>query len=122
MEEKNDISTQDDVGLLIHAFYEKVRQDELLAPVFSHVDWEHHTPIIINFWCMLLLGENNYKGNPFEKHINLPIRREHFEGWLFHFRSTVDEFFSGEKADEAKTRAGNIANMFQFRLGIKIEK
>ncbi len=121
MEEKNDITNQDDVGLLIHAFYEKVRQDELLAPVFSHVDWEHHTPIIINFWCMLLLGDNNYKGNPFQKHINLPIRREHFEGWLFHFRSTVDEFFSGEKADEAKTRAGNIANMFQFRLGIKIE-
>ena len=119
-EEKKDIATQEDVSLLIHAFYEQVRQDELLAPVFSHVDWDHHTPIIINFWCMLLLGDNSYKGNPFQKHVSLPIREEHFERWLFHFRSTVDEFFIGEKADEAKSRAGNIANMFQFRLGLKV--
>ena len=117
-EEKSDIVTQDDVSLLIQAFYDKVRADELLAPIFSHVDWDHHTPVIINFWCMLLLGETNYKGNPFQKHISLPIQGKHFERWLLHFRSTVDEFFQGEKADEAKARAGNIANMFQFRLGI----
>ena len=116
--EKSDITTQEDISLFIHAFYEKVRQDELLAPVFSHVDWNHHTPVIINFWSMLLLGDSNYKGNPFQKHINLPIRREHFDRWLFHFHKTVDEFFSGDKAAEAKARANNIASMFQFRLGL----
>jgi hemoglobin len=118
--EREDITTHEDVSLLIHSFYGKVRADALLSPVFSHVDWDHHTPVIINFWAMLLLGESDYKGNPFQKHINLPIQREHFDRWLFHFRATVDEFFEGEKAAEAKARAVNIANMFQFRLGLTV--
>jgi hemoglobin len=115
---KQDIATKEDVTTLIDLFYTKVRADELLAPVFSHVDWEHHTPVIINFWCMVLLGDLSYRGNPFQKHINLPIQQHHFEKWLHHFRQTVDENFSGDKAEEAKTRASNIASMFQFRLGL----
>ncbi len=118
--EKRDILTKEDISLLIHAFYEKVKEDVLLAPVFGHVDWDHHTPVIINFWCMLLLGDTDYKGNPFQKHIKLPINTEHFERWLFHFHNTVGEFFSGDKALEAKSRANNIASMFQYRLGLII--
>ena len=115
---KKDITTREDISKLIDAFYIRVRQDELLAPVFSHVDWEHHTPIIIDFWCMILLGDPGYRGNPFQKHIQLPIERRHFERWLLHFAQTVDDHFSGDKATEAKERARSIAGMFQHKLGL----
>src|SRR5687768_7205112 len=93
-----DILDREDVNRLITSFYDKVRKDELLAPVFSHVDWEHHTPVIIDFWCMILLGDQTYRGNPFQKHVMLPIGREHFSRWLSLFFQTIDENFSGEKA------------------------
>jgi hemoglobin len=114
----NDILSRGDVTKLITAFYSKVRQDELLAPVFSHVDWEHHTPIIIDFWSSLLLGDQSYKRNPFEKHINLKITSEHFGRWLQLFNQTIDELFSGTKANEAKERALSIAGIFQHKLGL----
>ena len=116
--QKNDIQTNEDVTTLIVEFYKRVRSDERLAPHFAHVDWEHHTPIIIDFWRMILLGDSNYKGNPFLKHLPLKLSKEDFAQWLFHFKHTVDALFFGEKADEAKMRADSIAHIFQFKLGL----
>ena len=46
-------------------FYNKALQDELLSPVFDHVisEWEHHLPIMYQFWARLLLGSTDYNGN-----------------------------------------------------------
>jgi hemoglobin len=113
-----DLQTREDVTLLIDQFYKRVREDEQLAPHFSHVDWDHHTPIIINFWCMILLGESSYKDNPMAKHLKLSLQKEDFARWLFHFKSTVDVYFEGEKAEEAKQRAMSIASVFQYKMGL----
>jgi hemoglobin len=113
-----ELNSRADIETLVTEFYSKVRQDEKLAPVFAHVDWHHHTPIIINFWSSLLLGDQSYQGNPFQKHIKLPIDPQHFERWLHLFKQTLQENFEGEKADEAMDRANSIAKMFQFRLGL----
>jgi len=75
-----------------------------------------HIPVIADFWSMVLLGEMNYKGNPFEKHIPLGLKKEHFDCWLMHFNSSIDHFFSGEKATLAKQRAHSIAFIFQSKL------
>lgn len=115
---KRELTNRADIELLVSAFYNKVRSDEKLAPVFAHVDWEHHTPIIINFWSSLLLGDQSYQGNPFQKHIKLPIDQQHFERWLQLFKQTLQENFAGEKADEAMNRADSIAKIFQYRLGL----
>jgi hemoglobin len=115
---KSDILTRQDIEKLISEFYDKVRKDELLAPVFSNVDWRHHTPIIVDFWASLLLGDQSYKRNPFQKHIGLPIASSHFAKWLHLFHQTVDQCFEGEKANEAKERAINIASLFKHKLGL----
>jgi hemoglobin len=115
---KNDIQTRQDITLLINEFYKTVREDQLLAPHFTHIDWEHHTPIIINFWCMILLGEQSYKDNPFARHLKLSLQKEDFQRWLFHFTKTIDAHFKGEKAEEAKQRALSIASVFQFKMGL----
>ena len=54
---KNDILTREDIKLLVDRFYDKVQSDPLLGPVFSHVDWPHHLPIMYNFWSSMLLGD-----------------------------------------------------------------
>jgi hemoglobin len=114
---KKDIVSRADIELLVNQFYNKVNQDVLLAPVFSHVDWPHHLPIMYNFWSSMLLGDQSYQGNPFKKHVSLAIRAEHFDQWLQLFTQTVDENFSGVKADETKSRAQSIAGVWKFKMG-----
>lgn len=115
---KNDILCREDVINMVDKFYNKVKSDELLGPVFSHVDWPHHLPIMYNFWSSMLLGEQSYRGNPLQKHLPLPIQHKHFNQWLTLFRETVDENFAGEKAVEVKERAQNIAGIFQIKMGL----
>jgi len=116
--EKKVIGSRDEVKLLVNSFYEKVKHDELLAPVFAHVDWPHHLPIMYNFWSSVLFGDMSYNGNPFSKHKELPLKREHFSRWIKLFLETVDSEFSGAVAEEAKNRAQTIAIMFQHKMGL----
>lgn len=114
-----DILTRTEVELLVNKFYERVKTDELLAPVFAHVDWPHHLPVMYNFWSTILLGDQSYSGSPFAPHMKLSITANHFSRWLELFTSTVDSNFKGEVAEEAKSRARTIAAMFQHKLGLK---
>jgi hemoglobin len=115
---KEDIKTREDIVNLINLFYDKVNKDALLAPVFSHVDWVAHMPTMHNFWSSMMLGDKSYEGNPFQKHISLPIQPTHFERWLQLFTATVDENFEGNKAQEIKQRAQSIASIFQHKMGL----
>lgn len=115
---KSDINNREDIQVLVNEFYTKVQADPLLAPVFSHVDWPHHLPIMYNFWSSMLLGDQSYRGNPLQKHLPLPIEPQHFQQWLKLFRETVDDNFFGEKAEEVKMRAESIAGIFQIRMGL----
>ena len=115
---KGDILIREDVIVLVDSFYDKVRSDELLMAVFEHVNWPEHLPIMYNFWSSMLLGDQSYLGNPFQKHQHLKIDTAHFARWLELFTQTIDENFAGRTADEAKSRAVSIASIFQHRLGI----
>ncbi len=114
----NDIKDRQDIVHLVDAFYGKVRADELLQPVFRHVDWQLHLPIMYNFWSSMMFGDQSYQGNPFQKHLHLAISASHFSRWLQLFIATVDEQFEGLKADEIKSRAQSIAGVFQHKMGL----
>lgn len=113
-----EITTREDVKLLVDSFYDKVKADELLAPVFAHIDWPHHLPVMYNFWSSVLLGDMSYSGHPLAKHLYLKIGKEHFTRWLELFTTTVDEHFEGFNASEAKKRAQTVADLFQFKMGL----
>jgi hemoglobin len=115
---KQDIISRSDVIVLVDSFYEKVKSDVLLAPQFSHVNWPNHLPVMYNFWSSMLLGETTYRGNPLQKHLALPIESKHFAQWLTLFEQTLDEHFSGEKAEETRMRARAIAGIFQHKMGL----
>ena len=117
----NDISNKDDIKTLVDRFYEKVNSDELLSPIFNdhaEVDWPEHLPTMYNFWNSLLLGSMEYKGQPFPKHMTLPVTKEHFERWIQLFTATLEENFEGPKANEALERAMNIARVFMTKMGL----
>ena len=104
---------------LVDAFYEKVNKDELLSPIFNGVamvNWEAHLPKMYSFWESLLFGTQSYKGKPFDHHLPLPIVVKHFDRWVALFNETLDERFEGEKAEEARMKAINIAGVFQFKM------
>jgi hemoglobin len=119
MEPKHDITTLADIKLLVDTFYTRVAADALLAPVFVERlgdNWLPHLQKMYTFWQTVLLEQYTYNGAPFPPHARLPVDAEHFEAWLNLFSATVDSLFQGEKADEAKWRAGKMAQMFQLKI------
>ena len=114
----NDIRSRDDVKILVDGFYTKVLADELLAPVFSHINLPDHLPTMYDFWSSLLFGDKTYTGNPLQKHLSLPLQPAHFTRWLHLFTETVNENFSGDKAVEIQDRARSIAGVFQHKMGL----
>jgi hemoglobin len=104
-----EITNQEDVALLVHTFYDKVKRDEQLAPFFTHLDFETHMPKMIHFWSFVLLDVSGYTTNVTEKHLSMPLKKEHFERWLELFYETLDALFVGEKVKIAKDRAKIIA-------------
>lgn len=112
----NDITTYADVGFLLRTFYTKLLKDDLLAPHFADIDLEAHLPRIIAFWAFILIDQEGYRGNVFDKHKHLDIGEAHFTRWVKLFSETVDEHFAGEKANLAKQRAVLLGYTFQSKM------
>ncbi len=122
-----DIETRLDIENLMKAFYTKALDDKTIGYIFTDVakiDLEHHLPIIVDFWEMILFGTVNfqekYGRSPMQKHLELnekePLISEHFTRWLKLLFETVDEHFLGEKADLVKFRAKAIANTMYMKI------
>lgn len=115
-----DIQDRKDIEKLIRVFYEKMLADQLLGSLFTDVDLDHHFPILFDFWESILFQAGNYKRNTMQPHLDLHFKYQltddHFKQWLFLFNETVDEFFIGEKATQAKERARTIAMVIQAKI------
>jgi hemoglobin len=120
MKLKKDITGIEDIKLMADEFYKKVKTDELLSPIFLQyipADWQPHLEKMYLFWNAALFGEKGYMGNPFSKHAKMDtIGPAHFERWLFLFYQTIDEYFIGSMANDAKWRASVMADNFMRRL------
>lgn len=120
---KTDITTRKDVEQLVDSFYDKATVDPTIGPIFTdiaEVDWDSHLPVMYDFWSGILLGEHTYSGNPMQKHVALsqkaPLTQKEFSRWLHLFTETVDECFEGQKAEEAKRRAADIARLMLHKI------
>ncbi|MET6998171.1 group III truncated hemoglobin [Chitinophaga defluvii] len=119
MNSKKDITELDDIKLLVDTFYQQVREDELLSPIFNGIikdRWPEHLEKMYRFWQTVLLQEHTYFGSPFPPHAKLPVEQLHFDTWLKLWKSTVDANFEGEKAEEAKWRGDKMALMFLSKI------
>ena len=114
-----DIGTIIDIKFFVDEFYNKVRGDKLIGPVFAEKisDWQPHLDKMYSFWNAALFGVPGYKGNPFSKHAPLKIDTVHFTRWLSLFTEVIDQNFKGPIADDVKKRAALMANIFLVKLG-----
>ena len=110
------IETKEDVKKLVDVFYGKVLNDNTLSPFFKHLNLDVHLPKMIQFWSFVLLDETGYTTNVVEKHMKMPLKKNHFDQWLKLFNETIDELFVGEKVDLAKQRAFTIAWTTEYKL------
>lgn len=119
MKEFNDITEFNDIKIFVDSFYIKVQKDPLLKDVFNNViqdRWPAHLEKMYRFWQTVLLEKHTYYGSPFLPHAKLPVQKEHFDQWLTLFYETIDEQFSGEKAERAKWQGQRMAEMFLAKI------
>lgn len=120
---KKDITTREDIELLVNSFYEKIKKDTRIGFIFTdvaRVNWEKHLPIMYDFFENMLFYTGAYTGNPMELHRHigkkLPLTKEHFLQWETLFCNTVDELFEGEKAKLVKQRALSISAVMKIKI------
>ena len=104
---------------LVHAFYDKVRADAVLAPIFDAriKDWEPHLAQMCAFWSSLLLKSKRYQGNPLRPHLRMSeLSDEHFQRWLSLFRATTLKVFDQKDADAVYELAARIAQSFRLAV------
>ncbi|WP_233897956.1 group III truncated hemoglobin [Tenacibaculum piscium] len=124
--DKKEIENRDDVFLLVNTFYNKIKADDFIGPIFLKTipadAWDAHLEKLTDFWESNLFFVRKFKGNPMkahkdlDAHFNHSISQEHFGRWLLLWFETLDENFHGNKANEAKERARNIASMLFFKM------
>ena len=123
MDTKKDITSRADIEQLVTTFYEQVKKDDTIGFIFTDVikiNWDHHIPLIVDFWESILLDNPVYTKNAMEVHYvlnkKMPLQKEHFAKWVLLFCGAVDELFEGKIAALAKTRAKSIAGLMQFKM------
>lgn len=107
---------------LVHTFYERVRADTVLAPIFAaHIaDWTPHLARMVDFWSSVTLMTGRYHGQPMPKHAPLDVDGSHFDRWLGLFERTAQEVCPPAAAALFTEKARMIAQSLE--LGIAISR
>lgn len=117
------LETREDIELLVNTFYDKIKKDEVIGFFFNDiakVNWDEHLPKMYQFWETLLFGQVSYKGNPMAAHFPIneikAMEKHHFEHWLKVWTATVEELFTGTKAEMAIYKAQNISQLMAYKM------
>lgn len=118
-----DIQTREDLHLLMSSFYDKLLSDDKINFIFTDVakiDLNPHLIDLVNFWEQMLFDTGDYRKNVLELHLNInqkiKLSEEHFTIWLKYFNLTIDDNFSGQIAENMKTRALSIATVMKIKM------
>ena len=109
------------IHAVVHGFYDRIRSDELLGPVFNAKiapeEWPPHLAKMCDFWSGMLLRTGRYQGRPLSPHLAIPgLGEEHFRRWLTLFRDTVRSICPQEVADLFMERALRVAHSFRLSI------
>lgn len=106
---------------VVHGFYDAIRNDELVGPIFHRrieaEQWPIHLAKMCDFWSATLLRTGRYDGRPLPPHLAIPeLGDEHFRRWLTLFRATVTRLCPPEVARLFMDRAMRIAHSFRLAV------
>ncbi len=112
------------LATLVDRFYDKVRADPMLGPVFNAAvhDWDAHKRTLVSFWSSVALGTQSYRGSPMSAHRPHPIRPEHFDHWLELWRETARETLEEAAAARMIEFAERIGRSLRMGLGLSERK
>lgn len=108
---------------LVYDFYDQIRTDDLLGPVFNAEidDWDEHLPKMVSFWSSVILRTRTYNGRPVPAHAKLEgLTKAHFDRWLAMFEETANNIFTPDSANEFVSRAHQIA--FSLKNAIDVQR
>ena len=112
------------IGRLVRAFYDRVRHDGRLGPIFArHIsgDWEPHLEKMTDFWCSVILKTGAYQGRPVPAHLRLKeVTEDDFDIWLGLFRETSRELCQPEVAAVFIERAERIARSLKLAMFFRL--
>jgi len=120
-----DLSDRAAVHDLVVDFYREVVFDVRLEPLFgevAEVDWSHHIPNLIDYWCRILFLAPGYRGDVMAAHRHLhglrSITSEDCDRWFGLWVSCVDGRWAGPHAADAKAHAARLmAGMAKHLFG-----
>jgi hemoglobin len=107
---------------VVLSFYEKVRRDAVLGPVFAEAigdDWDPHIERIMLFWLTATRLGRGYDGRSFiPTHVrNRSIRADQLPRWLALFRETAAEQCAPQAASVLIDIAERMAETLEISLG-----
>ncbi|WGM39792.1 group III truncated hemoglobin [Caulobacter sp. NIBR1757] len=107
---------------LVHAFYDRVRRDPAIGPIFERAigeTWDAHLAKLCDFWSSVMLATGRFQGRPMQAHNRLPdIRTEHFGRWLSLFEATARDVCPPAAAALFVERALMIGRSLQMGLAV----
>ena len=121
-----DIQNREDLHLVMRNFYVRLLNDPEIEVFFTQVvkiDLEPHLIELVHFWEQIIFNTGEYKKNVLQIHLDinskLNFTPSHFAIWLNYFNLSIDENFSGQNAENMKTRALSIATVMQMKMAKK---
>lgn len=121
----NDIETREDILLIMREFYDKLLTDDEINFYFTQITQvdqhlEHHFEILATFWEQSIFMKGGYSNNMFqihkELHEKVAFQKKHFDVWLNHLYSSIDQHFNGKRAEQMKTNALSMATIMQIKF------
>ena len=113
-----DLSTRTQIHDLVVDFYREIVFDDLLGPVFvdvAEVDWAVHIPILVDYWCRIVLGLPGFQR---PGHRCAPSRprpepwaSEHRDRWYELWTACLDARWSGPLAGARSHAAALMSGM-----------
>lgn len=120
-----DVDSRTSIHDLVVGFYRELVFDDLLGPVFeevAEVDWARHIPLLIDYWCRVLLGHDTYRGALLAAHHHVhtlePFTADHFDRWYGLWVASIDSRWAGPCAERAKSHAAKVAATLAHRLPV----
>ena len=111
------LCSEEEVSQLVHTFYDAVRKDDMLGPIFArHVkDWDVHLPKMVDFWSSALRGTARFRGSPMPKHVALPgLSAALFRRWLTLFGEATSALPNTAMAERANELAERVAESLWY--------
>ena len=109
-----------DLAALVPAFYARVRQDDLIGPVFNGAihDWDHHLVQLIAFWSSVMRSTGRYKGSPMAAHLRHKdmITPAMFDRWLALWGEVTAALLPAAKAAAMQAKAATIGESLKLAL------